>query len=59
MRTTSHKIAVVLAIIYFAALAGILFWPSPVDRPITGALTHVIMWLHSHGLPNGSSATAR
>ena len=51
VRTTSHKIAVVLAIVYFAALAGILFWPSPVDRPIDGALTHVIMWLHSHGLP--------
>lgn len=43
--------AIVLGIIYFLALAGILFWPSPVDRPIDSALTHVIEWLHAHGLP--------
>lgn len=43
--------AIVLGIIYFFALAGILFWPSPVDRPIDSALTHVIGWLHAHGLP--------
>ncbi len=51
MNTTSHKIAVILAVVYFAALVGILFWPSPVDRPIDGALSHVIQWLHAHGLP--------
>lgn len=43
--------AVVLSIVYFAALAGILFWPSPVDRPIDSALMHIIEWLHGHGLP--------
>ncbi len=43
--------AVILAIAYFAALAGILFWPSPVDRPIDGALMQLIQWLHGHGLP--------
>ena len=37
--------------VYFAALAGILFWPSPVDRPIDGALMQLIQWLHNHGLP--------
>ena len=47
----SHKVAVILAAVYFTALAGILFWPSPVDRPIDSALMHVIQWLHSHGLP--------
>lgn len=41
----------VLALAYFAALAGILFWPSPVDRPIDGALMHLIQWLHARGLP--------
>lgn len=41
----------VLAIAYFAALAGILFWPFPVDRPIDSALMHAINWLHSRGLP--------
>lgn len=37
--------------VYFAALAGLLFWPSPVDRPIDGALMHIIQWLHARGLP--------
>ena len=41
----------ILAIAYFAALAGILFWPSPVDRPIDGALMQLLQWLHGHGLP--------
>lgn len=51
VNTVSHKVAVILAITYFAALAGILFWPSPVDRPIDGALMQLIQWLHGHGLP--------
>lgn len=49
--TTSHKLAVILAIAYFAAFVGILFWPFPVDRPVDSALMQVIMWLHNHGLP--------
>ncbi len=36
---------------YFAALAGILLWPSPVDRPIDGVLMQLIEWLHNRGLP--------
>ncbi|WP_157875367.1 VanZ family protein [Arthrobacter sp. PAMC 25486] len=51
MSTTSHKLAVILAAVYFAALAVILFWPFPVDRPIDSALMQVITWLHNHGLP--------
>lgn len=51
MRTISHKVAILLAVAYFAVLAGILFWPSPVDRPVDSALMHVIQWLHGHGLP--------
>lgn len=41
----------VLAVLYFVALAAMVFWPSPVDRPVDGALMQVIAWLHSHGLP--------
>ncbi|MDJ0315370.1 VanZ family protein [Arthrobacter sp. H35-D1] len=52
MNTVSHKVAVILAIAYFAALAGILFWPSPVNRPIDGALMQLLQWLHGHGLPD-------
>ncbi|MGO4384961.1 VanZ family protein [Specibacter sp. RAF43] len=51
MRTSSHRVAVLMAVLYFVALAAIVFWPSPVDRPIDGALMHVLSWLHGHGLP--------
>lgn len=51
MRTTSHKVATILAVVYFLALAAILFWPSPVDRPVDSALTQVITWLRDHGVP--------
>ncbi|MGO2540001.1 VanZ family protein [Specibacter sp. AOP5-B1-6] len=51
MSTISHKVAILLAVAYFAVLAGILFWPSPVDRPIDSALAEIIEWLRTHGLP--------
>lgn len=51
MSTISHKVAIILAVAYFAVLAGFLFWPSPVDRPIDSALRETLQWLHSHGLP--------
>ena len=37
--------------VYFAALAGILFWPSPVDKPIGSELSQLIAWLHNFGIP--------
>lgn len=40
-----------MGIAYFFALMAILFWPSPVDRPIDGALSHLLQWLHSRGVP--------
>ena len=40
-----------LAMLYFVVLAAMVFWPSPVDRPIDGALMKVIVWLHGHGVP--------
>ncbi|NVM94383.1 VanZ family protein [Arthrobacter sp. AETb3-4] len=46
-----HRMATPVAVMYFAALGAIVFWPSPVDRPIDGALMHFIGWLHGHGLP--------
>lgn len=51
MSTLSHRLAIVLAAVYFAALAAILFWPSPVDKPASGTLTDLINWLHGHGIP--------
>lgn len=32
-------------------LALVAFWPSPVDEPISGQLTAVLHFLHSHGVP--------
>ena len=41
----------ILAIVYFLALAAMVLWPSPVDRPVDGALFQLIGWLHSRGVP--------
>ncbi|PYI68347.1 VanZ family protein [Arthrobacter livingstonensis] len=51
MKPSRHHVTMVLAVLYFMALAAMVFWPSPVDRPVDGALMQVIAWLHSHGLP--------
>ena len=37
---------------YVATLIAIAFWPTPIDRPITGALSKSIDLLHRRGLPN-------
>lgn len=36
---------------YLLALAFIVFWPVPVDKPAAGTLTKLIAWLHRHGMP--------
>jgi VanZ family protein len=33
------------------AVLVIVFWPTPVDRPISGTLSHVLADLHRAGLP--------
>ena len=45
------RFAAVIAALYLAALLAIAFWPTPVDRPLSGNLTSVIAWLHAHGMP--------
>lgn len=40
-----------MGVVYFFALMAILFWPSPVDKPIGGTLSHLLQWLYSHGVP--------
>jgi len=32
-------------------LAVVAFWPSPVDKPVSGQLTVVLHVLHSYGIP--------
>lgn len=46
-----HRISLILAVAYLLALACIAFWPTPVDRPVSGTLTQVIGWMHAHGMP--------
>jgi acetyltransferase-like isoleucine patch superfamily enzyme/VanZ family protein len=44
---------VVLLVIYLAALACIGFWPTPVDRPMSGFLDDLLSVLHQHALTAG------
>ncbi|WP_411730550.1 VanZ family protein [Paeniglutamicibacter sp.] len=46
------RFAAILAVAYLLALVLIAFWPTPVDRPVSGSLTGLIGWLHAHGMPS-------
>lgn len=51
MTTRGHAVRGGITASYFLALAAMVFWPTPVDRPIDGALAQVLLWIHEHGLP--------
>lgn len=36
---------------YLAGLGTVGFWPTPVDKPIHGALTAALKYLHARGVP--------
>lgn len=46
-----HAVATALGVGYGVVLAFIVFWPSPVDRPIAAMLQRVIAELHERGVP--------
>ena len=46
-----HRISFCLIATYVMALALIVFWPTPVDRPVAGTLGDFITWIHRHGAP--------
>lgn len=48
----SHRTAALLTTLYVAALATILLWPTPVDKPIDGTLNRTLHWFHEHGAPH-------
>ena len=50
-RRTPGPAVRVLGALYLAFIAGVVFWPSPVDRPASGAIAQVFLWLHRHGIP--------
>ena len=37
---------------YLVGLAAVGFWPSPVDKPISGVLASTLKFLHGFGVPN-------
>lgn len=45
------SVARVLLAVYLVALAGVAFWPTPVDRPVAGKLQIALFALHAAGLP--------
>lgn len=38
-------------VVMLIPLALVAFWPSPVDKPVSGQLTAVLHVLHGHGVP--------
>lgn len=46
-----HAIVAVLAVGYGIFLALVVFWPSPIDRPVAAMLERVIAELHERGVP--------
>ncbi|WP_189013978.1 VanZ family protein [Paenarthrobacter histidinolovorans] len=41
----------IASVFYLLSLAVIGFWPTPVDKPINGALTSALKYLHRLGVP--------
>lgn len=46
-----HALAWLLGLGYGGFLAFVVFWPSPIDRPVAGMLDRVIEELHERGVP--------
>lgn len=46
-----HTLIAFLAIAYGAFLAFVVFWPSPIDQPISELLNRAIAELHERGVP--------
>lgn len=51
MNKSHDRITFAAALLYLVAVALIVFWPTPVDRPASGQLHTVLDWLHQRGLP--------
>lgn len=51
MHKPRYRISLIITITYLIALLLIVFWPTLVDKPISGTLTEAIRWLHGIGMP--------
>jgi len=47
----NHRLWKLILVAMAVPLALIAFWPSPVDKPVSGQLSTVLIFLHRHGLP--------
>lgn len=50
-QSTAERVARVLLAVYLVGLAGVAFWPTPVDRPVAGRLQTLLFALHQARLP--------
>ncbi len=50
-QSNAERVTRVLLAVYLVGLAGVAFWPTPVDRPVAGRLQTVLFALHHSGLP--------
>ncbi|TSE14702.1 VanZ family protein [Arthrobacter sp. KBS0703] len=50
-QSNAERVTRVLLAVYLVGLAGVAFWPTPVDRPVAGRLQTVLFALHHAGLP--------
>lgn len=47
----NHRLWRAVLVAILIPLALVAFWPSPVDKPVSGQLTAILHFLHSHGIP--------
>ncbi|WP_181034222.1 VanZ family protein [Arthrobacter sp. GMC3] len=52
MSISRHRLGIIVAVLYFVALAAVVLWPTPVDRPFDGNLTDFLRWLRSLSIPH-------
>lgn len=44
------RVAITILVVYAAAVACVVFWPTPVDRPFTPLLDRFLTWTEASGL---------
>ena len=48
---SNHRLWQLVLAVMAIPLAFIAFWPSPVDKPVSGQLAAILGFLHRHGIP--------
>ncbi|MGK2954079.1 MAG: VanZ family protein [Solirubrobacterales bacterium] len=45
-----RRVTLITVVVYLVMLIGIAFWPTPIDRGLSGPLRSFIAWMHLVGL---------